>query len=200
MRDPFMKTTSFLPSKHGWPFKNDFGKVPGIGGLYLCGGMCFSALAHYREGKPVPANPRAPKWTEGRFWEIAGRQALSLASRIGTDILKWHRMPDRDDPDGKAGIGTRTAAEWPKVRASIDAGNPAVLCLIRRTTKLTDHHQAVAYGYDYDEAAQRAKIAVYDPNYPGRNDVTLEISLARPSDALNARQSTGDSLRGFFVV
>jgi hypothetical protein len=194
------QTTDFLPSRHGWPFKNDFGKVPGIGGLYLCGGMCFSALAHWRDGKPIPASPRAPKWTEGRFWEIFGRQTMSLASRIGTEILKWHRMPDHDGPDGKPGIGTRTAAEWPEIRRRIDRGEPVVLCLIRRTEDLTGHHQVVAFGYDYDEASKRVKIAVYDPNYPGRDDVTLSISLARPSDALNPRQSTGDSLRGFFVV
>lgn len=195
-----MTRTTFLPSLHGWPFRNDFGRVPVGGNLYLCGGMCFSALSRWRDGKPVHPEKKPPTWTDARFWEIFGRQTLSLFSRIGTDILKWHHLPDADGPDGKPGIRTRTAAEWPKVKASLDAGRPVVLCLLRRSAKLTDHHQVVAFGYDFDEATQRATIAVYDPNHPGRDDVRLHLSLARPSDALNPVQNTGESLRGFFVV
>jgi hypothetical protein len=69
---------------------------------------------------------------------------------------------------------------------------------------LTRNHQVLAYAYD--ERVDRITIRVYDPNHPGRDDVTLAIAIAMGADAgtrpwrerITLRQSTGEPLLGFF--
>ncbi len=84
-------------------------------------------------------------------------------------------------PHGRAWQTVR--GEWPKVRADIDAGHPSPLGLIKvKSTdprQLKQDHQVLAYGYDLDGGNLRLRL--YDPNRPGRDDVTLSLGLADPS-------------------
>jgi hypothetical protein len=198
------QTTPFRPSLHGWRFVNRFASTP-FGALGFCGGMCFGALDRYHAGAPIPPDREAPKPMSPLFRELAGRQLATLKGGMWLDTYRWQLLPDHDQ-GGRPGIGTRTAAEWPRIRAEIDAGRPVVLCLIRvggTFGNVFHNHQVVACGYDHDAARQVATIRVYDPNHPNRPDdhpVTLTLHLAHPAADWSASQSTGERVRGVFVV
>jgi hypothetical protein len=93
--------------------------------------------------------------------------------------------------------------EWPKVRNRIDSGEPTTLCLIRVegfSANPAENHQVVGYRYDLDSTAKHVTIWVYDPNYPNNDSVKLEFDLDRPNSNINAKQSSGERLRGFFEI
>ncbi len=104
-------------------------------------------------------------------------------------------------PHGRAWQTIR--GEWPKVRADIDAGHPSPLGLIKvKSTdprQLKQDHQVLAYGYDLDDGILRLRL--YDPNRPGRDDVTLSLSLADPArpTAITSWPSSGP-VYAFFRV
>jgi len=198
-----MPTTRFRPSAHGWHFVNRFASTP-FGALGFCGGMCFGALDRFYAGEPIPPDREVPEPMSPLFRELAGRQLSTLRGGMWLDTYRWQLLPDHDR-DGRPGIGTRTAAEWPKIRAEIDAGRPVVLCLIRVSGMFGNvfhNHQVVAHGYEYDSATQTATIHVYDPNHPNYSDdgVRLTLPLARPATDWSPSQNTRERLRGLFVV
>ena len=117
-----------------------------------------------------------------------------------------------DPPDGPLGAIGREPARvdairrwWPKIKADIDKGTMPVVGLVRKSSsnplELVGNHQVLAYGYD--ETPERIVIRIYDPNWPGRDDVELRASISpdvdRPwRDRIRLEQSTGEPLLGFF--
>ena len=101
------------------------------------------------------------------------------ANGIADGETVWSRIGI--GPHGRAWQTVRDA--WPKVRADIDAGHASTLGLIKVKSsdprQLKQHHQVLAYGYDLKDGI--AKLRLYDPNQPGRDDVTLSLSVADPS-------------------
>jgi hypothetical protein len=97
----------------------------------------------------------------------------------------------------------RSVAGWeiPKLRASLGEGDPSVLALIRvgGISEVMNNHQVLATGYDFDPDTQQMTLQLYDPNYPDEKS-TLAMNLAQPGQSLRLAQSTGESLRGFFVI
>lgn len=195
------KETAFRPAEHGWPFGNSYLYSPEMAGVRLplrlrmgfCGGMVFCALDHFYQARPIPAGPAAPAQGEALFAELFRRQRQTLRGGVWIKTYRWQVMPDEE-------LGAATAREWEAVRRSIDAGNPAVVCLIRAAGylgKVWDNHQVVAWGYARDPATGRAALQVYDPNHPRRSDVRVEFT---PGPRLEGRQSTGEPMRGFFVI
>jgi hypothetical protein len=83
--------------------------------------------------------------------------------------------------------------EWPHIRANIDAGRLAMVGLVRQQGwspwQLAQSHQVLAYAYEVDGDA--VTLRVYDPNWPGQDDVALSF------DPTGVRQSTGEQLAGF---
>ncbi|HEX9123106.1 MAG TPA: hypothetical protein VF984_07060 [Actinomycetota bacterium] len=86
--------------------------------------------------------------------------------------------------------------EWPKVRAEIDAGHPCPLGLVRMKSTnplglvrmkstnpfdLKENHQVLAHGYDL--VGSWLTLHLYDPNEPGRGDVTMTLSLTSSTRA-----------------
>ncbi len=75
--------------------------------------------------------------------------------------------------------------EWPTIRAEIDEGHPCPLGLVKVKSAnpfdLKENHQVLAYGYDL--VGSSLTLHVYDPNEPGRDDVTMSLSLASPGRA-----------------
>ena len=86
--------------------------------------------------------------------------------------------------------------EWPRIRADIDAGRLAMVGLVRHTGlnpfNLTQSHQVLAYAYEV--AGDAVTLRIYDPNWPGRDDVTVTL------DAEGLRQSTGEALNGLLRI
>jgi hypothetical protein len=58
--------------------------------------------------------------------------------------------------------------------------------------RLTESHQVLAYSAE--PAGDAVTFGIYDPNWPGRDDVTIV------ADAAGVRQSTGETLYGFFQL
>jgi hypothetical protein len=196
----------FLPSRHGFRFANrwpsapartwDFGLVQvGVGdvGRGLCGGMAYAARDRFQRGEVAPAVDDAPAPSSPLFTEIVDRQFASFGRLWTVPLRFW-----------LAALGSQRSrfretvrSAWPAIRAEIDAGEPAMIGLIRSTTAnplaVDLGHQVV--GYRYAETPDRVAIGVYDPNHPG--DDAVEVEFERSNDAgLRLSQSTGEPLLG----
>ena len=139
-------------------------------------------------GLAVPGGTEAPPNGSPLFRVIVRRQVVSL---------DWLRTPVRFWLAGavgrsRAGRHSRIV-EWPLIRADIDAGRLSMVGLVRRATispfDLTQNHQVLAYAYEV--AADTVSLRIYDPNWPGRDDVAIILA---PGGAI--RQSTGEPLAG----
>jgi hypothetical protein len=195
----------FLPSIHGLRFANRFPSGPtvtlgpldprwvGIGDASagLCGGMSWFVRERFEAGLPVPPNREAPGNGSPLFRALVRRQVLSL---------DWLRLPLRIWLMAASGAGraarTTMEEEWPRARSDIDAGRPTMIALVRRAgldpLALTMNHQVLGYAYVVE--AELVRIRIYDPNWPGRDDV--EIRVPRDGDGMGG-QSTGEPLIGF---
>jgi len=205
------RMTGFSSTEHGFRFVNSF-QLPaalqhilpsrsashlGLSDLLygLCGGMCFAALDYFHAGKPVPDVWRADEISDALFSHLVTRQVDSLRRGVVLKVLAWMARSDISL--------ARSVAGWEaaKVRAQVDAGQPPVLALIR-VKGLSDpmcNHQVLATGYDYDPDTKEMAIQLYDPNHPARTPY-LTMNLTRPSEGIRLTQSTGEPLRGFFVI
>jgi len=200
--------TSFSSQKHGYQFDNRFKvklvyNLPLIGDIDLggfivglCGGMCFSALDGYHAGLPISSRKTVPRSGSTLRNYLIKKQLQSLIPPDGIiKVLAWTVREDRY-------VWSRTAGlEFRKLRTRLDKEQPAVLALIRadREGDLTKNHQVIAHAYSYDEQSGDLQIKLYDPNHP-RKTPTLTMNFKTPNSGINARQSTGEPLRGFFVV
>ncbi len=191
----------FLPSTHGFHFANRFPPGPtltlgpidprwiGIGDASagLCGGMSSLARERFDSGRPVPLDTATPAHGSPLFRALVRRQVQSL---------DWFRTPLWFWLAGA--LGTERArrrsheVEWPRVRADIDAGRPSMVGLVRHTGlnpfSMTQSHQVLAYAYEI--AADAVTLRIYDPNWPDRDDVAIELA----TDGI--RQTTGEALAG----
>ena len=221
----------FLPSVHGLRFANRFPPGPtltfagldprrlgfGDASAGLCGGMALTTRDLFEAGVAAPLDPTPPENGSPRFRALVRRQVESL---------DWFRVPLRyldlqalrpDPPTGLAALLGREPPrvdallrEWPRIRAEIDAGHPAIVGLIRASGgspwMLTRNHQVLAWAYEVASAGvgQTITIHVYDPNHPASDDVTLSVDVAPVAqdvpwrDRIALAQSTGEQLLGFF--
>jgi hypothetical protein len=97
---------------------------------------------------------------------------------------------------GPAWLLARSKQEWRKLKASVDAGDPVPIGLVRDTKNVYDNHQVLAVGYDEADEAH-GTIYLYDPNYPGS---VSTISIEFGEQLLNGREDRDPAvrLRGFF--
>lgn len=169
----------------------------------LCGGMSWAALDHFVAGTTVPTHSTIPGQGTELFSRLVRRQADSLGqTELLRRVVTWQVLPDSGqwwrfwlDNAGKL-VEHR---EWPQLRASLDDGRPESLCLIRSrgVGGIAKNHQVVATGYEITPNG-RVDIDLYDPNHPGMSPkVSFEPGGA--ANRVNARQSTGEPVRGFFV-
>ena len=195
----------FLPSTHGLHFANRFPPGPtvrfgpidprwiGIGDASagLCGGMAWYVRERFEAGRPIPPDTEAPANGSILFQALVRRQVQSL---------DWLRVPfgfwwmGAMSPE-RAGRRSREI-EWPRIRADIDAGRLAVVGLVRHTGlnpfNLTQSHQVLAFACEV--AGDAVTLRIYDPNWPGRDDVVVTI------DAAGIRQSTAEASAGLFRI
>jgi hypothetical protein len=189
---PESQPLSFIPSQHGFRFVNRFSgypfpftipQLPGLPdvptGYGLCGGMCSAAADFLLSGWSFPATTTIPEAASSLHQYLFRRQIDSFG-RWGDTLLKvarWTALPD----GGKKGTYQRSYEEFPKVRTRLNNSEPVVLALIYDRAEspvqiiknIWNNHQVLAYGY-FQDPARNAEVYVYDPNYPGRDDVRLE--------------------------
>ena len=206
-------SVDFLPSRNGLHFANRFPPGPtirlgpidprwfGVGDASqgLCGGMVFTARDLWHASVEPPSDVEPPQNGSARFRSIVRRQVESL---------DWMRVPLRffDLSSFRPAPGRRRREdvtlddEWPRVRAELEAGRPAMLGLIRQASAnpflLGLNHQVMAYAATWDERAIRVRI--YDPNWPDRDDVMLQIALGPDGRPTTLAQNTGEPLLAFF--
>ncbi len=216
----------FLPSTHGLRFANRWPATPavwlGVGYVHLgignaadglCGGMCFVVRDRWEAGLPAPEAAAPPPAGTPLFGEIVRRQVDSFDGLVRLPLRFWTMTalhPAR--PNGWSrltGLGSRGAAtvrrEWPRIRAGIDVGQLPQVGLVRvagpNPLTLGRHHQVLAWGYRLDAAAGTLAIRIYDPNWPGRDDVELLVGLRHDASgrrAVTTAQSTGEPLLALF--
>jgi hypothetical protein len=205
---PSARVPGFLPSTCGFRFANFFPRQPllrvplaGLGHLPigdasrgLCGGMVFAARDFFERGCPPPDDRRPPDHGSPLFGYLVRRLFHSFQLPWGP--LRYYQwMAARDDV-----LLRQTARrEWPRVRRELDAGRLAALGLIRPRSRnplrLGENHQVLAYGYGLHEPSGSLLLDVYDPNHPGRDDLTLGLDLRAPAGVVS---SSGEPFRGFF--
>ncbi|HEY7324819.1 MAG TPA: hypothetical protein VH520_08325 [Streptosporangiaceae bacterium] len=194
----------FLPSRHGFGFANSWPPVPaisirtpagrlGIGNaaLGLCGGMVFAALDYWHAGgMPSTAQP-APGTPLFRFvvrrlidsWHIPAGVAAYYRGMLSSDAALTNRTISR---------------QWPRIRALLDAGQPAPVGLVTVASAnpllLGHNHQVLAYGYAV--SGQEVTLAVYDPNSGPDDSVVVRFS----STGFAHNVSIGWPVRGFFLT
>ena len=201
---PMSAVPAFLPSTHGLHFANRFPPGPTVrlgpfdprilGGLGdaangLCGGMAWYVRERFEAGLPIPPDREPPANGSPLFQALVRRQVLSLELGRAPVAFWWMgaQGPDR------AARRTRET-QCPKIAATIGSGHLAMVGLIRHQglnpLNLTESHQVLAYASDTQAGA--TTIRIYDSNHPDRDDVTIV------ADATGVRQSTNETLYGFF--
>ena len=195
----------FLPSTNGFHFANRFPPGPtlklgvldprwvGIGDAAagLCGGMAWDARERFKAGRPIPPDTEAPANGSPLFRTLVRSQVRSLRWFL-TSLRFWWA--------GVIGPGRTLAATregvLPRVREAIDAGRLPLVGLVRHTGPspwaMTGSHQVLGFAYATDDAS--ATLRIYDPNWPGRDDVAITL------DADGIRQSTGEELFGLLLL
>ena len=213
--------SAFRPSTHGLKFANywppgtpalvintPIGNVTiGDAGNGLCGGFCFTALDLQQAGRRPPSDTAAPAGGSDLVNYLTWR--LIASWNIPSGILtyfSWANTPDHDALLGAVpGVWRMTIQnEIPKVTRQIDSGQPCTLGLVTvhstNPADLAHCHQVLAYGYQ--RIGSRIELAVYDPNTPNGDSVTISLDL---SDALHpgvidSTANISRSIRGFFAV
>jgi hypothetical protein len=201
--------TNFDVQKNGFSFDNYFVlpfpttiKLPLVGeidiktAVYgLCGGMSFASLDYYHAGKPTPDFPSPAELPASYLTYLWDRQVASMGLFVIPRMIEWMQLDD------KTVAGNTARNEIPKLRKQLDQGSPVVMGLVRSQgiNNPTENHQVLAIGYDFDETSKQLTISLCDPNYH-RQGTTLSMNLASPSQGIQAVQSTGEPLRGLFVI
>lgn len=204
----------FRPSTHGFHFANTWPPGPtirlgpldprfiGIGDASagLCGGMVYTVADLFAASIPVPAD-RVP-FANGSpaFAAIVRRQVESLAL-LSVPARFWMRMAIGDS-FGRDLARSTLEHEWPIAKAGLEAGHLVPVGLVRVSSmdprNLTRNHQVLAWGYRED--GREVSLRIYDPNWPDRDDVVVTIHLDNALRPAGLSQSTGEPLRGWFVL
>jgi hypothetical protein len=201
--------TGFDPQDHGFQFANRFEldifsrvqlpiiKKTSFGELIygLCGGMCFTALDYFHTGRSIPSISRVGDIHYDLFSSLWERQMDSLQSATLFKLAKWMVYADST-------LARRVAKEESvQIREQIDHGEPVVLALVRvhGFNDPTQNHQVMAVAYEFEPSTLDLEIHLYDPNYPSQTP-KLSMNFIKPSQGIELQQSTGEHLRGFFVI
>jgi hypothetical protein len=184
---------SFLPSSHGFHFKNSFSgyflpfSTPAFMGSRkvsadygLCGGMCAAAYDFTLAGKPIPGLTTPPNQGT-RLQRYLYRRQIDSFGGLGQQIVKviqWTALPD----DTLLGTWRRSADEFNQIRLNLENRNPVILALIYEhasslvelSKTIFNNHQVLAYAYHL-LGEGRSVINIYDPNLPDRDDVTIDV-------------------------
>jgi hypothetical protein len=230
--------SDFLPSRDGFAFTNSWPSAPavsvrtpfgsiGIGDAAagLCGGMVFAALDYWHAriqppaARPEPGSP-LHKYVVRRLiasWNIPAGVAR---------YYQWMNLPDGDRrvmADGRylftqRGVSRRTAAvQWPRLKASLDAGIPAVLGVVTvasaNPAQLRHNHQVLAFGYTLSGVSgsgvsgsgvsgSEVTVRVYDPNSGPDDNVCIRFGTApgARATAFAHNLNLGWPVRGFFLT
>jgi len=209
----------FTPSTDAFAFGNAWPHVPlwepnlfglripiGDAAKGLCGGMVFTVADLHRAGIAAGDAPQ-PAFGTPQYRYLVKRQFQSLGGvLVPARLLSLMRTsrPQRESA-WAASLGSlgspfhsrswiMATNEWPRVRQELDAGRLAVVILVRvlghNPLEMGRNHQVLAYGYDLE--GSDLTLHVYDPNWPGADDVTLHLDVADPRSVIATTYSKPD--------
>jgi hypothetical protein len=179
--------------------------IPGVGAIPVgdasngvCGGMVYAAMDLFLAQPRLlpPATTSAPAGGSTLMNYILARLIDGFALQAGarSNALRYVDFMSTLDHDTWVSRGIPSIIanyEWPQIKADIDAGRPSPIGLVggvwvwptniaAKIDMLHHCHCVLAYGYDLDDASNLT-LLVYDPNDPGADDSTIEMSLANPT-------------------
>lgn len=176
VRHGFAFTNAFT----GWPWPIDQARDhPSEGGnaYGLCGGMSLAAADYFLADAQTPDLRRPPG--PGSSWHayLWVRQARSLGfmGYRGLRFMQWMALPDA----GEDGTRARTRRALTGARERLDTSGVLPLGLVYRSWREGavpwQNHQVLGYAWS-EPGEGRIEIRIYDPNFPGREDVLLRLS------------------------
>lgn len=213
-----VRVSDFAPSRHGFRFRNHFPGLPLPAELSrfidparstygLCGGMIFAVLDHYRIRKPLPKTKDIPANGTPLYEYIARRQWASFGA-MGGQALRFVQFMGWTDERAQA----ESYQAWGSLQARLDQRDLTPLGLVyfdfSESLRVWDNHQVLAYGYQIT-LRDTIRILIYDPNGPGRDDLTIRARQVRTKrgevvERLACTQFRGErkyrNLHGFMVV
>lgn len=189
-----MPRTRFIPSQHGFHFRNDFVntilKYPRLETYGLCGGMALAALRYYINRLSVPTHTGAdfgggltvpPEGSRLRQF-IYDNQMISYGPFNLLSAANWVTLPG---VTFDTQFGWSLKDEFPRIKQQLDATQqPIVLGLRGRREGDPFGHQVLAIGYDENPK----RVYLYDSNYP---DVEMMICLDEARRRLVHSRSDG---------
>jgi hypothetical protein len=193
----------FLPSKRGLHFPNTFPHVPhvtipvgavnvpiGDAANGLCGGMVYTVRDYFQAGSPPPEATAPP--SSGPLYDHMV-QRLYWSFEIPFGPWRYLHLMNPDLPDHETDLSRiglaphgraweMIIAEWPRIRADLDAGRLAPMALVQVKThdafRMGENHQILAYGYELD--GHDLKLFVYDPNSPDDDWLVISLNIGDP--------------------
>lgn len=216
-----VRVPGFLPSTHGFPYPNAWPSNPirqfrlgnvatldiGDAANGLCGGMSFAVADLFRAGLR-PGDEAMPPAGSPRYRYIVDRQVSSFDD--GRLPLRFFTLmsPARTEREGwlEQSLGlvgidrhsrtwTMVRVEWPRIRARLDAGELAMVGLVRAVSldplQLGKNHQVLAYGYDAEGPLVTLRIC--DPNWARDDGVTLAFDTSNPNGVVTPTWSRPDT-------
>jgi hypothetical protein len=213
-----VRVPGFLPSTNGLHFLNYYPHEPtltitlplgrtlplGDAANGLCGGMVFTVRDYFEAGRATPTDTQPPAAASPLYQYIVKRLFDSFNLPLG--INRYLELMQPAFPDVGLGLGLPGRAsvmvtqEWPHIEQDLDAGHPVPLGLIKvkseRPEDLGQNHQVLAYGYDLD--GTQLSICLYDPNYPDRDDVRLQLNIASAQVQVPLTYVPAESVYCFF--
>lgn len=167
----------------------------------VCGGMCWTALDRFFRAQPIDRRVGQPVQGDPLYDDIRQGQIETLRNEMWETITAWTQRSELDwfwQPESQ-GLLTQTV-EWPKIKDSIDRGDPAIVCIIRadQAELPAANHQVIVYRYE--AVPDHVVLWIYDPNYPGNDRVRIGFDLGKPKHKLSAFQTTGEKVRGLLLV
>jgi len=198
----------FTPGQNGLHFANyyphepeitvelPFGRKLGLGDAAngLCGGMVYTVCDYFEARQPIPATTDPPAQGTPLYAFIVHRLMQSFHLPFGLNRYLEYMSPIFPEPLRASVMRDR---EWPAIKQRLDAGHLVPLGLIKYRSSiphdLCRQHQILTYGYGLDDD-QNVTLAIYDPNYPDRDDIRLSLTRGQPA----LTYSTGEQVFCFF--
>jgi hypothetical protein len=208
----------FTPLMHGFNFQNQFSGLPFLfhknlkichlfnqfffrkNSYGLCGGICFAALDYFYSGREIPLIDL--DFGVGNFLHsYLFKRQNDTYGFLGKIVLKfalWSFMSD-------ATLQTKTHREFSNIQLSLNQNKPVVLGLvyvhISKSLAIWSNHQVIVYGYNAD--SQNKTLYLYDPNFPGSEDIVIELTRAKEGfECFQRNLQTNQMIpvRGFFEI
>lgn len=215
-----VRVAGFKPSTSGFHFPNKFPPIPytiNVAGINMpignasngmCGGMVYATRDYFEAGHQPPPDVTPP--SGGPLYTHLSHRLFDSFNLPGGPLTYLHLMnpdlPDHETWLSNAGLAPRGRAwvmimqEWPKIKADLDQGRLSPMALIRVKDhdpfKMGQNHQVLAYGYTLN--GNDLVINVYDPNYPGSDNVTISLNIGDPQHTTDVHYSDGGPVFCFF--